>query len=308
MSGVPTNSKTRVMITGSNGLLGQHLIKEYADSPIELLATSFGENRLSFLNDEAYQSLDLANKDEVFNAVRNFLPDVIINAGAYTNVDGCEDEPEQCDAVNHRAVEYFMDSFKALSIEPHFIQISTDFIFNGEKRVYSETDSADPISEYGLSKWRGEEVLLNGNFKNYTIIRTSLVYGVGEALVKGNIFSWAMSKLREGSPLTIVDDQFRSPTYVNDLARACRTVQEKEIKGIINIAGPETHSMHEYIEKVAEYVNVEKSKVQPIKTEELAQKANRPAGSGLSIAKARKEFGFSPTTFEESLRELDAKS
>lgn len=308
MSGVPANSKTRVMITGSNGLLGQHLIKEYSGFQVELLATSYGENRLSFLQDVCYQSLDLSNSDEVFDAVRDFRPDVIINAGAYTNVDGCEDEPEKCDAVNHRAVEYFVDCFKELSIAPHFIQISTDFIFNGENKIYSETDSADPISEYGLSKWRGEEVLLNGNFKNYTIVRTSLVYGVGEALVKGNIFSWAMNKLRQGASLTIVDDQFRSPTYVNDLAKACRIIQEKDVKGIINIAGPETRSMHEYIEKVAEYVKVEKSKVQPIKTKELAQKANRPAGSGLLIEKAQKLIGFSPTSFEESLRELDAKS
>lgn len=297
-------SKKRVLITGSNGLLGQHLLKQFKTANYEILATSAGPNRISSFTGN-YRSLDLSNPSEVTAIVSDFKPDIVINAGAFTNVDACEDRKEECDAVNHRAVQYFLDAFDALSITPHFIQLSTDFIFDGTEREYSEEDEPSPISEYGKSKYKAEQILLGSSYQNYVIIRTSLVYGIGEALVKGNIFSWAMKKLRLGELLTIVDDQFRSPTYVEDLAWSCEAIAAQQFKGIINVAGPEVHSMYEYILMVAKYVGVKDDQVKPIKSAELAQKAKRPASSGLSIKKAKRALNYHPTSFLESLTKLD---
>ncbi len=298
-------SSKKVLITGSNGLLGQHLAKYFLQSDKEVLATSSGQNRISAL-EHNYQSLDVTNPSQVKAVIADFQPDIIINAAAATNVDGCEDNPHNCDKINHQAVTHFINSFDQLEVTPHFIHISTDFIFNGTKNEYLEDDEPDPISEYGRSKWMGELALKNSLYKNYTIVRTSLVYGVGESLNKGNVFLWAMSKLRNDETLSIVDDQFRSPTYVNDLCLACVKISDLGIKGIINIAGDQILSMYEYVQKVSDYVGKSRTLVKAISTYTLNQKAKRPKNSGLNINKAKNKIGFEPTKFEQSLAEMDS--
>tara|TARA_B100000508_G_scaffold75230_1_gene58587 strand:+ start:48405 stop:49307 length:903 start_codon:yes stop_codon:yes gene_type:complete len=297
----------KVLITGSNGLLGQHLVRDFSNNCTALLATSFGKNRLED-EVENYRSLDVSDYSAVLNVIEEFQPDVIINAAAATDVDKCEDEPQFCDAINHLGVRNIVKAVKKLKINTHLIHISTDFIFDGEKMEYDEEDAPDPLSEYGKSKLLGENALKDAHYSNFTIVRTSLVYGVGKALNKGNIFLWAMEKLRNGDELTIVNDQFRSPTYVNDLSKACFDIANSYLTGIINIAGKETLSMYEYICQVAEYIGKDRSLVQPITSEVLNQKAHRPKGSGLSINKAREKLLYKPTEFKDSLRQMDAKS
>lgn len=297
----------KVLITGSNGLLGQHLVKYYLDSDDEFLATSNGSNRLSFLHDN-YQELDITNKESVKRVVLDFQPQVIINTAAATNVDRCEEYPVKCDEVNRVGVKNLVNVLNEIENTPHLIHISTDFIFDGKKREYSEEDLPNPISEYGKSKLKGEQTILECGYKKFTIIRTSLVYGVGEALNKGNIFLWAMSKLRDHQELTIVNDQFRSPTYVKDLCKACVSIANTGEKGIINIAGAEILSMHAYVCKVAKYVKVDSNFVKAITSDKLDQKANRPKNSGLLIEKARELLNYSPTKFEDSLYEMDTNS
>ncbi len=298
-------SAKKVLITGSNGLLGQHLSKHFLQSDKEVLATSSGQNRISALKHN-YQSLDVTSSSQVKAVIADFQPDIIINAAAATNVDGCEDNPHNCDKINHQAVSHFIDSFDQLEVTPHFIHISTDFIFNGTKNEYLEDDEPDPISEYGRSKWKGELALKNSSFENYTIVRTSLVYGVGENLNKGNIFLWAMGKLRNDETLSIVDDQFRSPTFVNDLCLACVKIVDLDIKGIINIAGDQILSMYQYVQEVSDYVGKSRALVKAISTDTLNQKAKRPKNSGLNINKAKNKIGFEPTKFEQSLAEMDS--
>jgi dTDP-4-dehydrorhamnose reductase len=297
----------RVLVTGSNGLLGQHLTTNLLEKDVVLLATSFGSNRIDSV-ENCYERLDISDYQETFKIIASFKPDVVINTAAATNVDECEHEKKKCNEINCQGVKNLLSAFKELQVSPYFIHLSTDFIFDGNKMVYSENDQPNPISEYGRSKWLGEEAILKSDFKNYAIVRTSLVYGVGKALNKGNIFLWAMEKLRNGEVLTIVDDQFRSPTYVKDLARACLTLTAKKYLGIINIAGPETRSMFDYIVKTAEYVGVDPNNVTPISSEKLAQLAKRPPCSGLDITTATREINYNPTPFKVSLAEMDSAS
>ncbi|MFA5574571.1 MAG: SDR family oxidoreductase [Brumimicrobium sp.] len=293
------NENFRVLITGSNGQLGQKLVLYCLENEITFLATAISNNKFSQCPNEKFRHLDITNFREVARVVSSFRPTHIINAAAMTNVDACETDIEKCDNINHKGVKNILGAI--LYSDIHLIQISTDFIFDGKKKMYSELDEANPLGEYGKSKWRGEKVLIESNYENYTILRTSLVYGVGERLNKSNIFSWAMKALREGQQLSIVNDQFRTPTLVNDLAKACFLVIEKNKKGIYNIAGAELKSMYEFIQIVADYVKVDRNQVKPIATTDLNQKAPRPQSSGLDITKAQKDLEFVPTDFKESL-------
>ena len=301
-----SKTTTKVLITGSNGLLGQKLVNYFQQNNIAYLATANSENKLSFLSEDDFRILDVTNPVQVVEVIEAYNPTHIINAAAMTNVDACEDFKEDCFDINTNAIRNILEVIIDTNI--HLIQISTDFIFDGEKKLYSEDDTANPLSNYGKSKWQAEELLFESGHKNYTVLRTSLIFGVGEALKKGNIFSWAMGELRAGKELNIVNDQFRTPTFVDDLVQACAKVVELNEVGVYNVAGKKLLPMNEYIILVAKYLNVDVSKVNSISSEKLNQKARRPLSSGLDISKAETVLSYKATDFIESLSLIDNKN
>lgn len=293
----------RILITGSNGLLGQKLVKYCLENHIDFLATANSSNRYSLCPDLHFSILDITKPDQVKGIVSRYQPTHIINAAAMTNVDACEAQVENCNAVNVNGVKHLLSEAKALNI--HLIQISTDFIFDGKKKLYHEHDLANPLSVYGASKWKAEALIAESKYPNVTILRTSILYGTGESLNKSNIFNWAMEALRADKELTIVNDQFRTPTFVADLVQACFKVIEQNVKGVFNVAGGELNSMYEFILLLADYVGAPRSLVQAISSDQLNQNAKRPQSSGLIIDKAIHTFAYQPTSFVESLLEID---
>ena len=141
----------KVLITGSNGLLGQKLLhKLRVDEGVNLVATSKGENRVSEKNGYTYFDLDITNKNAVTQLIASEKPQVVFNTAAMTNVDLCEEKKEACDSLNVNAVQYL--SVACQQIDAHLIHISTDFIFDGEAGPYTEEDKPNPLYYYGLSK------------------------------------------------------------------------------------------------------------------------------------------------------------
>lgn len=301
--GAMSQSDKKILITGSNGLLGQKLVHYFQKHNIEFLATAKTENKLSFCEEKNFTVLDVENRVQMSEVIHTFNPTHIINTAAMTNVDACEDQGTKCFNVNAKGVANILEEIEGTNI--HLIQISTDFIFDGKKKLYTEEDTPNPLSNYGKSKWSGEEVIFESGHYNFTILRTSIVYGIGERLNKGNIFSWAMNELRAGKDLNIVNDQFRTPTFVDDLVQACVKVIELNEFGVYNIAGGELMSMHDYIVLVANYLGVDSNKVKATSSEKLNQKAQRPLSSGLDIDKANSELGYVPTDFVKSLSRID---
>lgn len=289
----------RVLITGSNGLLGQKLVHYCSENKIKFLATSLGQNRNSKCSENHYQSLDITNRKEVDAILTNFKPTHIINTAALTNVDKCEDDIETCHAINVQGVESLLNY--AHNNKCHLQQISTDFIFDGKKGDYSESDEPNPLSEYGKSKLLAEEKILSSGHNDYSIVRTSVVYGEGENLSKSNIVLWAIGELKKGNPLNIVKDQYRAPTFAEDLSIGCMRILESNKTGIFNLTGPKVLSMFDFVVKIAEYLKVSKELVNPITTEKLQQKAPRPKNSGLDLTKSKKELKYSPSDIKSTL-------
>ena len=135
----------RILITGSNGLLGQKLVKLLANNPnIQFLATSTGENRIKSITGFDYTSLDITNKNQVEQVFNQFKPTVVINTAAMTNVDACEDQKEQCWNLNVNAVKNLIEA--SGNHQTHLIHLSTDFVFDGENGPYKEEDKPNPLS------------------------------------------------------------------------------------------------------------------------------------------------------------------
>lgn len=291
----------KILITGSNGLLGQKLI-ETLKNQHEVLATSIGDCIISDTTGFLYQSLDITERNSISNTFENFNPDVVINTAAMTDVDGCEEKKELCDKVNVAAVAYLRDECE--KYKAHLIHISTDFIFDGEDGPYSETDEPNPLSYYGLSKLKSEQLLYDSTI-NWTILRTIILYGTAENLQRNNIVLWGRKALKEGKPLNIIDDQFRSPTLAEDLAKACVLAIEKQATGIFNASGKDFMSIFEMIERMADFYNCDKSNINRISSETLNQKAKRPPKTGFILTKSNEELGYEPHSFEEGLKLLE---
>lgn len=298
----------KLLITGSNGLLGQKLVYALVNKKnIQTIATSVGANRLLKTEGYIYESLDITNKNEVDTIVKKYLPDVIINTAAMTNVDACETKREECWALNVTAVQHIVDAIKKYSPSTHLIHLSTDFIFDGEKgSEYTEDDTPNPLSYYALSKWESEKVLMASSIK-WAIARTIIVYGIVDNMSRSNIVLWAKDALTKGQKINVVDDQFRSPTLAEDLAEGCILIAEKGATGVYNLSGPNTFSILDLVYKVADYWKLDKSLITPSKSNTLNQPAKRPPRTGFIIDKAKKELGYKPHSFEEGLKILDGQ-
>ena len=290
----------KVIITGSNGLLGQSLLKLLLEEKekYQVYGFSRGGNR-SGREDFTYISIDITDEENLKKEVQKINPNFIINTAAMTQVDDCENNKEACDALNIDVVKWLSEISD--EVDAHLIHISTDFIFDGKKGNYKETDEPSPLSYYGLSKLKSEEVLTNSNI-DYTILRTILVYGKVFDMSRSNIVLWVREMLSKGKEITIVDDQFRTPTYVEDLALSCKISIDKKATGIYNISSNELLSVYEIAQQIAEVFGLNESLIKPISTSTLNQTAPRPAKTGFDLSKTNKELDFYPKSFKEDLR------
>ncbi|WP_417601715.1 SDR family oxidoreductase [Owenweeksia hongkongensis] len=293
----------KILITGSNGLLGQKLVHKLSkDSEVELIATARGENRLSNKEGYKYHSLDITDEKAVAETIVKYKPDSVIHTAAMTNVDACEADKEGCDKLNVDATQFIVDACKANNA--HLVHLSTDFIFDGEDGPYDEEAKPNPISYYGESKLKAEEIVLKSDH-DAAILRTVLVYGIAEDMSRSNIALWAKGALSKGQQINVVDDQFRSPTLAEDLADGCILAAKQKAKGIYNISGKDQLSVLEIVQQVADFWKLDKSLINPVSSKTLSQPAKRPPKTGFILDKAIRELGYKPHSFMEGLAVLD---
>lgn len=289
----------KILLTGSNGLLGQKIIDLLRyHTEYELIASSKGENRYPKEGGYIYENLDITNPLEVERIIAKYEPYAVINTAAMTNVDQCESDKENCDLLNIKAVEYLIKACTKHSV--YLVHLSTDFIFDGESGPYSEDDEAKPLSYYGQSKYEAEKLLLNSSV-DYSILRTIIVYGVAAKMSRSNIVLWAKSALEKGDMVKVVNDQFRMPTLAEDLAQACILAIDKRAKGIYHVSGKDFMSVIEMVKRIAKFYKLDERLIEETDSSTLNQAAKRPPRTGFIIDKAIKELGYAPHSFEEGL-------
>lgn len=289
----------KILVTGSNGLLGQKLVYKLKARPdVELIATARGANRLLDQTGYTFYQLDIENRENVDEVIDAVKPDHIIHTAAMTQVDDCELDHAACDRANVDAVQYMVNAAERNNC--HFVHISTDFIFNGEEGPYDEEGVADPLSYYGNAKWKGELIVQQSKLK-WAVLRTVLVYGIADNMSRSNIVLWAKGALEKGEPINVVDDQFRSPTLAEDLADGCILAVDKQATGIYNISGKDQLSIIDLVRTVADYYGLDKSLINPVSSKTLNQPAKRPPVTGFILDKARRELGYNPHSFTEGI-------
>ena len=293
----------KILVTGSNGLLGQKIIYNLlARENFEIIATARGTNRLKEKNGYEFVSLDITDENAVFDVFEKHQPNVVINTAAMTNVDQCESEKEACWELNVNAVKYLAQASEKHN--SHLIHLSTDFVFDGENGPYTEGDEPNPLHYYAESKLASERVLQDYNIK-WSIARTIIIYGIVDDMSRSNLVLWAKSSIENKQTINVVNDQYRSPTLAEDLAEGCILIAEKEAEGIFHLSGPETHCILDLVYMVADYYDLDKSYIKPITSASLNQAAKRPPKTGFIIDKAKEVLGYNPVGFREGIKILE---
>lgn len=291
----------KILVTGSNGLLGQKLVELIASKrEHHLIATAKSKLVLTFPYVESHL-LDITQQEEVENVISKTKPEVVINTAAMTQVDQCETEKEKCWQSNVTSVGYLVEVCK--KNKAHLIHISTDFIFDGSHGPLDETEKPNPLSYYGESKLAAE-VLIQKNSDYWTILRTVLVYGVTKDMSRSNIVLWVKKSLEEGKKINVVNDQWRTPTLAEDLAMGCYLAATKKVRGVFNISGSEMMTPYDIAIATAEFFKLDKSLIHQTDSIKFTQPAKRPAKTGFIIDKAKRELGYQPHTFKQGLELL----
>jgi len=290
---------TRILITGANGLLGQMLVHKILSMPdLQLLATSASFCKIKNLHASCYSLMDITSPQQVKDVFSRFKPEVVIHCAAITQVDLCEQDPDRCDRVNIEGTRLIAKA--AENYGARLIYLSTDFVFDGLNGPYAEEDQPNPISIYGWSKLQGEYITRSLNVP-WTIVRTVLLYGMVPSMTRDNLLTWVRNSLVKGQPIQVVDDQFRTPTLVDDLADGIIRIVETKQTGIFHLSGPEMTSILDFALRIARVFNLDASLISPIHSSDLKQPGKRPPSTGFVLNHAMEALDFNPKTLDQGL-------
>ena len=237
------------MILGAGGMLGSDLCRVFPDAVML-----------------KHSDIDITDREDVIGTIEEIGPDVVINAAAYTDVDSCEDNEEHAFEVNGKAPGYIAEGCS--QVGARLVHFSTDYVFDGSKEEYVESDETNPIGVYGKSKLMGEINIIK-NVDDYQIIRTSWLFGM-----YGKNFVETMLMLsNQMETVKVVNDQFGKPTYTADLASKTREII-RLASGIYHVTNEGVCSWYEFADSII-------GNVVPCSSEEFIRKAKRPEYSVL---------------------------
>jgi dTDP-4-dehydrorhamnose reductase len=294
----------KILLTGSNGMLGSHLAEKLSQSGHQTWATGKGECRLpshllhaNFI----YQNLDITQKDAVDQTINSVQPDVIVHAAAMTQVDDCEQNMSLSYSVNVDGTRNLLES--AEEVNSRFCLISTDFVFSGASGPYSENDPTGAVNYYGQTKELAEQLVMSSRL-NWSIARTVLLYGKADPSKRSNFIYWVKQNLEAGKHIKVVNDQIRTPTFIPDLANGIDLMIEKGARGIFHLSGKDILTPYQMAILIAKHLHLNESLIEPVDASIFTQIGKRPLKTGFVIDKAVKELGYDPTSFKNALSSI----
>lgn len=291
-----------IFITGTNGLLGQKLLAQVSLAwNYQIIAIAKSENQAQLQQNTKFVQLDLTNSQKVKELFEIYQPTAIIHTAALTLPDVCEQDKTTAYLQNVGVVENLVELCKIAGT--FLVHLSTDFIFDGRKGLYNETDEPSPVNYYGFTKLVAEKKVLESGI-SAAIVRTCLVYGQNPYMSRGNIVTWVKNNLEQKKAIKVVADQFRTPTLVDDLAWACWQIALQKADGIWHVSGNEYLSPYEMAQKVASFYFLDNQLISPTNEKEFVEIAKRPLKTGFDISKAQTLLGFQPTNFLEGLSKM----
>ena len=286
----------KILLIGARGYLGSHLVK-HKPADIELVLSAPDQKHLP--PQYPFVAIDIRNKPEVMEAIREHRPDLVINCAANSLPDDAEEQKEWTYEVNVKGVQNIVTACESYGSK--LIHISTDYVFKGIKGNHVETEPMEPINYYGETK-RDAELIVQKSQIPYLILRTSYLYGLKEPHQRRNVFHSVYQPLKEGKPI-YVTDRTGNPTLVDNLALAIYELKTFRESDIIHVANPEQISRIDYAKKVARVFKLDTALIKIIPTKE-GWLATRPTNSSLNVDKLNEKYGIRFPPVEANLEWL----
>jgi dTDP-4-dehydrorhamnose reductase len=284
----------KILITGVNGFLGQHLALHLLNRKYEIIGTGRGSSRLPNV-DAAYEDVELTDRLAIARLLNKHRPDVIVHTAALSKPDECNNDKDLCLAINVEATRNLLQTQTSL-----FVYISTDFIF-GEDGPHSEYSSPAPLNFYGESKLMAEEVVKQKGIA-YAIVRPVFIYGKAWPGMRPSFLHWVKNSLEQGRTIKVVSDQQRTPTLVNDICAGIEAIIERKATGDYHLAGKDILSPYQMAVTTAEVLGLDTFLIENVTSETFPEPVRRAKKSGLKIEKARRELDYNPVSFSEGVR------
>ena len=290
----------KILVTGANGFLGYYLVKQLLDKGFSVIATGRGGCRLPYTNEKnfIYTEMDFADPFSVHDVFESIKPEAVIHAGAMCKPDECELNQMKAYVVNVEGTVQLL--INAEEFRSYFLFLSTDFVFDGDTGKYKEEDAPRPVNYYGRTKMDAEAAVKDYQH-DWSIVRTCLVYGKNFSGRK-NFIGLVKDKLEKGEEFRAVDDQLRTPAYVEDLARGIVSIIEKRATGVFHISGKDLLTPYQMAVKASELMGLNTELLKRVTAATFSEPAKRPPRTDFIIDKAIKELGFEPVSFEEGLK------
>lgn len=286
----------KVLITGASGLYGSKLAEIAVAKNLEVYSCDVQELPVC----GNFVKFDVSNKEFVQEAFKRVKPDVVVHAATLTDVDKCELNKELAWKINVDGTKNIVDAAK--NAGSFLIYISTDYVFNGEKGNYKESDKPNPINYYGLTKLKAEEIVKTQT--EYFIARPSVIYGSTPAAGKVNFALWLIDTLRKGEHAKIITDQWNTPTLNTNLAEMTLEVIERRLTGTFHLCGATRVNRFEFAQLIAEAFGLDKSLIDSALSSQFKWPAKRPADSSLDTTKAQQTLKNKPLVITEALKRL----
>ena len=281
----------KILVTGGYGQLGRSLLKNI-NKNMQILRT--GKN---VPVEEKGIDLDILDRKNLQEVIHLCSPDILINLAALTDVDLCEKNQFLAHEINTKGVKNICDVFNG-----KIIQISTDYVFNGEKGPYSEDDQVEPLSVYGATKLEAEKIVMSHNSGNL-ILRGNVLYDYNTQS-KASFLNWVVKSLKQKKPIKVVNDQINNPTWTESMAKTIFRCIENNINGIYHWGDAEFLSRYDFALKIARGYKLDTGLISPILTKELNQIAPRPLNSGLKPDKILKLLDIHQPSINECLKKI----
>jgi dTDP-4-dehydrorhamnose reductase len=285
----------RVLVTGAHGLLGRSLLEPDFDA--EMIGCGRGETPVGR---RAYHPVELTDPRAVFSLVETVRPDWIIHTAALTDVDRCEIDRDFARRINLEIVEHLASACRQLGVG--LAQLSTDYVFDGQRGPYGEEDPTHPLSYYGLLKLQSEGIVLQQGLRGL-VLRTLWLYGHAPG-TRRNLVTWPLEALARGESLRMVDDQWGNPTHVHEVAQALVELCRHQIQGLFHLGGATYLTRYQLTQELARFFGLDPGLVQPISTAAANQKAPRPLRSGLRTQALESLLGRAPLSLSQGLERL----
>jgi len=286
-----------LLVTGGTGLIGRE-VSIWAVKAGHELYSAYQVTRPEFGTPIELEMTDSSSVESCFRRAR---PDVVIHLAALTDVDKCETGRDLALKMNAKAVEVMAKEAKRYAA--HMVYVSTDYVFDGEKGMYREEDKPNPVDFYGESKLKGEEAVKD-HADNWCIARTSTPFGLHPK--KKTFPVLVAERLSSGQEMQVVEDQYTSPTYTENLAKMLTEVSEKRTPGMIHLSGATRVSRMGLAVLLAGRLGLDTRLLKPVKMHQMRWVAKRPRDSSLNVDRANVILKAKPLPIESALDEFVA--